>query len=74
MAKTPVQEKLEAQRKKSIRTIVIESLEYCQQFRLRPVTAAADLGISKATFYQWCRELEINPKDYRTPANSAGAS
>lgn len=74
MTKTPVQEKLEAQRKKDIREIVIESLEYCQRTKQRPVTAAAEMGISKATFYQWCREMEINPQDYRTPATTGEAS
>ena len=64
MTKTPVQEKLEAQQGKDIREIVTEALE---QFRGTGAVpqAAASVGVSKATFHQWCRELGISPQNYR---------
>lgn len=64
-AKTPVQEKLEAQRQKGIREIVVEALNENRGDRLVTSGAAKNLGVSKATLYQWCRELEINPAHYR---------
>ena len=65
MAKTPVQEKLEAQRGQDIREIVVEALETCRETGQRLEVTWGGLGVSKGTFYQWCRELDIEPRDYR---------
>ena len=65
MSKTAVQEKLEAQRNKEIRGIVVEALEEFRGQGSVVGQAADSLGVSRATFHQWCRELGITPGDYR---------
>lgn len=69
MNKTPTQEKLEAQRHKDIKDIVMGALEkYRGQQKHLAALAAIELDISDAALYRWCRDLGINIDDYRLPA------
>ena len=63
MAKTAVQEKLEAKRDQDIREIVTEALDAFRGQGSPVGQAAESLGVSRATFHQWCRELGISPQD-----------
>ena len=65
--KSPTQEKLEAQRHKDIRDIVVESLRSHQARKNLTLLVSVDLGISDATLYRWCEELGISIDDYRRP-------
>ena len=68
MALTPTQEKLEAQKGKGIADVLRSALEArrCQKHMV--TLASIDLGVTDATFYQWCREFNINTDEYRRPA------
>ncbi len=65
MQKSPTQEKLEAQRQRDIRDVVLDSLRWYQGRRNMVVLVCADLDISDATLYRWCDELGIDINDYR---------
>ena len=73
MAKTPTQEKLEAQQGKDIEQILHEALEARRGQKHMVTIAAFALGVTDATFYQWCREFGINIDDYRRPAEDEEA-
>ena len=68
MAKTPTQEKLEAQRSKGMADILREALEGRRGQKHMVTIAAMDLGVTDATLYQWCREFGIDIDEYRRPA------
>ena len=68
MAKTPTQEKLEAQRSNGIADILREALEGRRGQKQMVTIAAMDLGVTGATLYQWCREFGIDIDDYRRAA------
>ena len=74
MARTPTQEKLEAQRGKAIAELLRESLEEHRAQRRMVTLAALGLGLADATFYQWCRELGIDIDEYRRPASDGVGS
>ena len=66
MQKTPIQEKLEAQRQQDIKDIVMAALEQYRGLRKNLVAMAAlDLDISDATLYLWCHDLGIDIDSYR---------
>ncbi len=71
MTKTPTQEKLEAQRNKGMADILREALEGCRGQKHMVTIAAMDLGVTDATFYQWCREFGIDINEYRRVAPDA---
>ena len=71
MSKTPTQEKLEAQFRKDIAQILREALEALRTQKHMVTIAAMDLGVTDATFYQWCREFSIDIDKYRRPAADA---
>ena len=70
MPKSPTQEKLEAQRQRDIRNVLVDSLIRHQGRKNMVILVCADLEISDATLYRWCEELGIDINDYRraTPA------
>ena len=70
MAKTPMQEKLEAQRGRDIAQILQEALEARRAQKHMVTIAAMDLGVTDATVYQWCREFGIDVDEYRRPVAS----
>ena len=70
MPLTPTQEKLEAQKGKDVRTIVLEALEARRGQKHLIARVAFDLGLTDATVYQWCREFGVNIDDYRRPAEA----
>ena len=65
MALTPTQEKLQAQQGKDIVEVLRSALDArrCQKHMV--TFAAIDLGVTDATFYQWCREFGIDIDEYR---------
>ncbi len=67
MPKSPTQEKLEAQRRRDIRDIVVDSLLRHQGRRNLVMLVAVDLEVSDATLYRWCEELGIDIDEYRRP-------
>ena len=71
MALTPTQEKLEAQKGKNVRSILIEAMETRRGQKHMIARVAFDLGLTDATVYQWCREFNINIDDYRRQEVSA---
>ena len=71
MTKTPTQEKLEAQRQRDIRDVVLDSLRWYRGRRNIVILVCADLDISDATLYRWCDELGIDIDEYRRPAVAA---
>ena len=68
MTLTPTQEKLEAQLGKDIKTILQDALEARRGQKHMVAVAALDLGLTDATFYQWCREFRIDMDEYRRPS------
>ena len=75
MALTPTQEKLEAQKGRDIATVLREALEARRGQKHMVVFASLDLGVTDATFYQWCREYGIDIDQYRrSPADALGLS
>ena len=73
MLKSYTQQKLEAQRNKDIRDVVVGAFQsYCGQKNI-PTLVAGDLGVTTATLYRWCEELGIDINDYRRPANEREA-
>ena len=67
MSKTPMQERLEAQRGRDIAQILREALEGRRGQKHMVTIAAMELGVTDATLYQWCREFGINVDEYRRP-------
>ena len=67
MALTILQEKLEVQFGKDIRSVLVDALEARRGQTHFVARAALDLGITNATVYQWCREFGINIEPYRRP-------
>ena len=65
MSKSPTQEKLEAQRKRDIRDVVVDSLLRHHGRKNIVVLVCADLDISDATLYRWCEDLDIDINEYR---------
>ena len=65
--KSPTQRMLEAQRQKSIRDIVVGTLESHRGRKNLVMAVALDLGVSDVTVYRWCEDLGINVDDYRHP-------
>ena len=65
MHRTPTQEKLEVQRGKTIPELLRESLANHTGQKQLVTLAALDLGITGGTFYQWCREFQVNLDPYR---------
>lgn len=65
MQKTPTQEKLEAQRNKDIREILIESLEQYRGKKNLAALVAIDLDVSDGSVYLWCRANNIDIDAYR---------
>ena len=65
MALTPTQEKLEAQKGKNVRSILIEAMETRRGQKHMIARVAFDLGLTDATVYQWCREFNIDIDEYR---------
>ena len=73
MQKTPIQEKLEAQRQQDIKDIVMAALEkYRGQRKNLVAMAALELDISDATLYLWCHDLGIDIYSYRLCAPEIG--
>ena len=70
MAKTPTQQKLEAQQGKDITEILRGALAANQGQRHMVAYAAFSLGVTDATVYQWCREFGIGIDEYRRPRES----
>ena len=69
MAKmTPIQEKLEVQKKMGIQQIIRDALGNHRGRKNMVHAAAIDLGITGTTIYQWCRELGIDLEEYHKPA------
>ena len=68
MSKSPTQEKLEAQRKRDIRDVVVDSLLRHHGRKNMVILVCADLEISDATLYRWCEDLGIAIDQYRRPA------
>ena len=66
MHRTPAQEKLEVQRGKAIPELLRESLANHTGQKQLVTLAALDLGITGGTFYQWCREHQIDLDPYRS--------
>ena len=71
MAKSPTQEKLEAQRHQDIRDIVVGSLSKYRGRRNMLMLVSVDLEISDATLYRWCDDLGIGIDEYRRPPADA---
>ena len=71
MTKTPMQEKLEAQRGKDIAEVLRDALETRRGQKHMVTIAAMELGVTDATLYQWCREFGIDINDYRRPTMGA---
>ena len=71
MALTPTQEKLEAQKGRDIATVLREALDARRGQKHMVVFASLDLGVTDATFYQWCREFSIDIDEYRRPPADA---
>ena len=65
MAKSPTQEKLEAQRNQDIRDVVINALRRHQGRRNMVMLVGVDLEITHVTLYRWCRDLGIDIDEYR---------
>ena len=72
MTKTPMQEKLEAQRGKDIAEVLRDALETRRGQKHMVTIAAMELGVTDATLYQWCRGFGIDINDYRWPTMGAG--
>ena len=68
MHKSPTQEKLEAQRQRDIRDIVLDALRRHRGRRNLVMLVSVDLEISDATLYRWCEDLSIDVDEYRRPA------
>ena len=68
MPKSPTQEKLEAQRQRDIRDVVLDSLSRYRGRRNIVILVCADLDISDATLYRWCSDLGIDIDEYRRSA------
>lgn len=71
MLKSPTQEKLEAQRQRDIRDVVLDSLIRYRGRRNIVVLVCADLDISDVTLYRWCDDLDIDINEYRRPVAEA---
>ncbi len=71
MHRTPTQQKLEAQRGSDIAQILRETLEARRGQKHMVTIAAMELGVTDATFYQWCREFGIDVDEYRRPVAEA---
>ena len=67
MPKSPTQEKLEAQRQRDIREVVVDSLLRYRCRRNMVMFVSVDLGISYTTLYRWCEDLSIDIDEYRRP-------
>ena len=65
MQKSPTQEKLEAQRQRDIRDIVVDALLRHRGRKNMAMLVSVDLEISDATLYRWCEELGIDIDEYR---------
>ena len=65
MPKSPTQEKLEAQRHRDIRNVVVDSLLLHHGRKNMVMLVAVDLEISDATLYRWCDDLGIDIDEYR---------
>ncbi len=63
--KTDRQHLLEIQRRKPIADIVRETLERHRGKKLLVALAGIDLGVSDATFYNWCDQLNIDIDEYK---------
>jgi ribosome-binding factor A len=74
MIKTTMQQKLEAQRGQDIRQILEEALEHQRAKKHMVVMVAAELDLTDATVYQWCKQFGINIDEYRLPRATAGAA
>ena len=71
--KTDRQALLEAQRDKPIRDIIREALEKFRYQRHQVVLAGLDMGVTDATVYNWCEDLDIDIDQYRRPAPEESA-
>ena len=67
MARTPTQEKLEAQHGKPIAEILRDALEVRRGRKNFITFVAIDLDLTSATIYHWCREFGIDIEPYRRP-------
>ncbi len=68
MAKSPTQEKLEAQRNQDIRDIVIGAFLKYRGRKNMLMLVALDLDVTDATIYRWCDQLAIDIDECRRPA------
>ena len=66
MARTPTQEKLEAQHGKPIAEILRDALEVRRGQKNFITFVAIDLDLTSATIYHWCRELGIDIEPYKS--------
>ena len=66
--KTDRQVVLELQRSKPIEQVIREALERNMGKKSQVTLAALDLGITDATFYNWCTDLGIDIEEYRDPS------
>ena len=63
--KTDKQMLLEFQHGKPVEEILRDSLVAHRGRRNMAILVAADLGVSDATIYNWCEDLDINIDEYR---------
>ena len=63
--KTDKQALLEAQQGKPIELVLREALERHRGKKLLVALAGIDLGVSDATFYNWCDQLNIDIDEYK---------
>ena len=73
MEKTPTQGKLEAERGKDIRQILIDCLESRRGQRNKINKIAIDLDVTAPTIYRWCEEIGIDIEEYRCPPGQLAA-
>ena len=71
MTKTLLQQNLELVYGQSIEDLLKSSLSTRRGQKGLPNLVAADLGLSDATFYNWCREFGIDIDEYRRPAEAS---
>ncbi len=65
MLKTDKQLLLEAQRGKDLKQILEDSLRGHKGERNMILSVAVEIGVSHATIYDWCRDLEIDLTTFR---------
>ena len=70
--KTDRQSLLEMQRQKPIADILRETLEQYRGQKQQVTLAGLDLGVTDATVYNWCADLDIDIDQYRDRVRAAG--